>query len=203
MISIFVGNLSSYPSLLLSDNYRKEYYIKSFIKYSHQENIILLLDSLLKLKGATSNDIDELIIFEGPGLFTSLRIGYALAKAFYLKKPEYRLYTIKSLDALAITKGPDKGCYIPCLPAQKGEIFYAIYENGKQVSEIKIDNLENLKNNHCNCTIEYFPDFPDADVLYEAFIQLKDHLKPVNPIEAEPFYVRLPDAYTKIRKNLE
>ncbi|MDI6851628.1 MAG: tRNA (adenosine(37)-N6)-threonylcarbamoyltransferase complex dimerization subunit type 1 TsaB [bacterium] len=201
MISIFIGNLSSCPSLLLSYNHKKEYFIKSSIKYSHQENIILLIDSLLKLKKATPEDIEELIIYEGPGLFTSLRIGYAVAKAFYLKKPNYKLYTIKSLDALAITKGPDKGHYIPCLPAQKGEVFYALYESKKRISEIGIEKIENLKANYPDYEIGYFPEFPDADALYEAFIELKDQLKPVKPVEAEPFYVRLPDAYSKIRRN--
>jgi len=200
MISIFVGNLSSFPSLLLSFNHKKEYFIKSFIKYSHQENIILLLDTLLKLKKATSEDIEELIIYEGPGLFTSLRIGYALAKAFYLKKTSYKLYTIKSLDALAITKGQGKKHYIPCLPAQKGEVFYALYESKKRISEIGIEKIENLKANYPDYEIEYFTEFPDADVLYEAFMQLKDQLQPVKPMEADPFYVRLPDAYTKIRR---
>ncbi len=159
-----------------------------------------MLDSTLKLSGVQGTDLSEIIIFEGPGLFTSLRIGYAFAKAYFLKNPDYKLYTINTLDALASTKGKGIPNYIPCLPAQKGEVFYCVFENGKKVSEYLIDTIESLKTNYPNFTIEIFDDFPDAEILYHAFINLKEQLRPVNPHDADPFYLRLPDAYMKRHK---
>lgn len=197
MLSLFFGNLSSFPSVLIADEGKPLYFLKSYVKYSHQENLISMVDSVWNLAGCSPERLKRLVIYEGPGLFTSLRIGYAFAKALFLKNPYYELYALNSLDVLALLS--EKPCYIPCLPAQKGEVFYALYENGTRKSEYKIGKYDELKNTYSQCFLENFTDFPDAESLFKAFIKVYNTLKPQDPRTADPFYIRPPDAYMKLR----
>ncbi|MEO0258182.1 MAG: tRNA (adenosine(37)-N6)-threonylcarbamoyltransferase complex dimerization subunit type 1 TsaB [candidate division WOR-3 bacterium] len=197
--SLFIGNLSRFPSILISEEDIPLFFLKSFKPYSHQENLILMLDKLLNLVNAHIQEIEQIVLYSGPGLFTSLRIGFAFAKAFYLKKPDYRLYTINSLDALASQSC--ESLLIPCLPAQKEEHFFALYEEKKRISDYSIGKKSEILEKFKNFKIEFYDDFPDAEILFKAYKTLKNTLQPQDPVLSEPFYLRLPDAYLKISGN--
>ncbi len=156
-----------------------------------------MLDKILLLSKAKVEEISALVIYSGPGLFTSLRIGFAFVKAFYLKKRDYKLYTINSLDALASLSHEAK--YIPCLPAQKNEVFYAIYEKGQRISDYSIGKEKEIFEKYQGYKIEILDEFPDAETLFKAFNNLKNTLSPQDPVATEPFYIRLPDAYSKLK----
>lgn len=194
--SLFIGNLSRYPSILISKEDIPLFFLKSFTPYSHQENLIEMLDKILSLVKADIEKVDQLVLYSGPGLFTSLRIGFAFAKAFYLKKPTYKLYLTNSLDALASQSS--EPLFIPCLPAQKEEHFFALYKNGKRISNYLIGKKAEIIEKFKNAKVEFYDDFPDAELLFRAFKSLKTLLQPQDPSSAEPFYLRLPDAYLKI-----
>lgn len=194
--SIFIGNLSRFPSILIARDDTPLFLLKSFTPYSHQENLIEMLDKLLNLVRGPIDEVEQLVLYSGPGLFTSLRIGFAVAKAFYLKKPDYRLYTINSLDAIASQS--TESLFIPCLPAQKEEYFFALYEAKKRISDYSIGKKAEIVDKFRNFKIEFYDDFPDAELLFKAYETLKNTLKPQDPVLSEPFYLRLPDAYLKI-----
>ncbi|MDD5573506.1 MAG: tRNA (adenosine(37)-N6)-threonylcarbamoyltransferase complex dimerization subunit type 1 TsaB [Candidatus Hydrothermia bacterium] len=199
MLTLCLGNLSAFPSMLLADGDKPIYFLKSYMKYSHQENLIKMLDLLLKMHNSSHSELKQIAIYEGPGLFTSLRIGYALAKAFYLKNPDYRLFTLNSLDVLASLK--EEALYIPCLPAQKGEVFYATYKNGKRESNYSVAKIDELRELYPDYVLEVFSEFPDAETLFRAFSKMSEGLQPEDPRAAEPFYIKLPDAYMKKKEN--
>lgn len=104
------------------------------IKRTHSENIMVAIDDLLKLTEHTINDVDKLAVSIGPGSFTGIRIGVAVAKglAYSLGK---EIAGINELDAIAYGAVETDCEIIPIIDARKERGYYSRYryENGKLV----------------------------------------------------------------------
>lgn len=71
-------------------------------------------------------DIDKIIVVNGPGSFTGIRIGLTIAKtlAWTLKK---KITTISSLEAMALSSNDSDYC-IPVIDARRGYVYAGIYD---------------------------------------------------------------------------
>ena len=89
------------------------------------------------------NDIDKIIVVNGPGSFTGIRIGVTLAKIFAwsLNKP---ITTITSLEAMAESIETNS-LVVPIINAGREACYAAIYDNGKCLLEGKYMTIEKLK----------------------------------------------------------
>ncbi|MBQ5542154.1 MAG: tRNA (adenosine(37)-N6)-threonylcarbamoyltransferase complex dimerization subunit type 1 TsaB, partial [Erysipelotrichales bacterium] len=71
--------------------------------FKHQsEEILPELQNLLARNGFTPEDVEAIVITEGPGSYTGIRIAMTLAKV-YARMKEIPLYTVGSLQFLAGT----------------------------------------------------------------------------------------------------
>ena len=110
------------------------------------------VDSLFNLSGYTIKDVDKIAVTIGPGSFTGIRIGVAIAKglAYSLKKP---IIGINELDVLAEMGEQREELIIPLIDARKERVYYSQYkyENKKLVRKEEYKDgelreiLENLK----------------------------------------------------------
>lgn len=94
----------------------------------HAENLIPLMDRLLRKKKLTLPDIDAFLIGRGPGSFTGLRIGFATLKGFLAcqKKP---CYGALSLDMIAASIDLAEGNWLGvCLDAYRKKIYIRLYK---------------------------------------------------------------------------
>lgn len=92
-----------------------------------EHHIFTLLENIKKRASISWEDIDALLVVNGPGSFTGTRIGVTAAKtlAYALKKP---LYAISSLRAFALSdknKGP-KHLQISALDARNERAFVEV-----------------------------------------------------------------------------
>ncbi len=88
------------------------------------EEIIPLIDTALNEAGLSPHDLDAIVISEGPGSFTALRIGFSTAKGlcFALEKP---LVAVGTLDAIAASVAHDvESETIVSLIYSKADEFY-------------------------------------------------------------------------------
>ena len=88
-------------------------------------------------------DLERIVVVNGPGSFTGIRIGITIAKtlAWFLEKP---ITTITSLEAMAISSS-NNGYKVPCIDARRGYVFAGIYdENNKNILENQYIQLESL-----------------------------------------------------------
>jgi tRNA threonylcarbamoyladenosine biosynthesis protein TsaB len=94
---------------------------------SHGQALAPLIQSTLGSLGLAPKDLDLLAVGRGPGSFTGLRVGLALAKglAFAANLP---LLGLSSLAVLAAGAGP--GLVAPLIDAKRREIFTTIYRVG-------------------------------------------------------------------------
>lgn len=126
--------------------------INLYVKINHSNVIMKSIDSLFDLSGYTIKDVDKIAVTTGPGSFTGIRIGVAIAKglAYSLKKP---IIGINELDVLAETGEEREGLIVPLIDARKERVYYSQYkyENRKLVRKTEYkdgelrDILTNLK----------------------------------------------------------
>lgn len=86
------------------------------------------IQQVMRLAGLTHADLKGIVIGNGPGSFTGLRIGFATAKGVLFQHPELVIHTAPSLMACAwrfrlLAEGPIAALY----DALRGEVFAAIY----------------------------------------------------------------------------
>ena len=99
--------------------------VRGYMK--HAENLLPVIDRLLKKEGLQIRDIDAFLIGRGPGSFTGLRIGFATLKGFLAVRPK-TCYGASSLDVIAAGIRPEKYAnLIVCLDARRGKLYVRSY----------------------------------------------------------------------------
>jgi tRNA threonylcarbamoyladenosine biosynthesis protein TsaB len=97
-----------------------------------------LLDRALVRAGASLQDVEQLIVGDGPGSFTGLRVGAAVAKALAHTR-DIRLSAVPSLLAAAWAAGPTAGQRVLALfNALRGEVYAAKYRFGESTVETRL-----------------------------------------------------------------
>ncbi len=94
---------------------------------AHAERLLGLIERSLTDAGITRDVLDRIAVGVGPGSFTGLRVGIALAQgiALGLGRP---LVGMGSLDAMArAVSASDRRVRVPVLDARRGELFVAAY----------------------------------------------------------------------------
>lgn len=99
---------------------------------SHTEKLTLLIQACAEQAQLALSDLDAIAVSDGPGSYTSLRIGASTAKAmaYALNKP---LITIDSLHILAhgVSKNLIDGdaIIISMIDARRNEVYAAVYNH--------------------------------------------------------------------------
>lgn len=97
------------------------------VKRNHSLTLMQAITQLMKEVGLIPMDIDRIVVAQGPGSYTGLRIGVTTAKtlAYTLKK---ELVGISSLKVLAANCIGVTGPIIPVFDARRNNIYTGIYE---------------------------------------------------------------------------
>ena len=115
--------------------YKKEY--DAFKKQS--ELLAKEIDECLKVNNITAKDVNKVVVTNGPGSYTGIRIGLTFAKVF-ASALNLELVLISSLHALVGNK--EKA--IALIDAKGKRAYYGIYDKGKVVKQDSVDYLENI-----------------------------------------------------------
>lgn len=97
----------------------------------HAAATLPAIEEVLRLAGAGFPQLEGIVLADGPGSFTGLRIGFATAKGLLHQHPQLVLRLAPSLMALAwqaasFASGPIAVLY----DALRGEVFAAVYRFG-------------------------------------------------------------------------
>lgn len=116
-------------------------------EYSHSIYTMLMIEELFKENNLNVKDLDEIIVINGPGSFTGIRIGLSIAKtiAYALN---LKIHTISSLKAYLISSDineekmavieDNKGYYVCAFDKNNNTIVEETYleENPYQYKEV-------------------------------------------------------------------
>ena len=104
--------------------------INQDIGAKQSENLLPTLRDLYAQAGIDTPDLAAIVVNQGPGAFTGLRVGASvaqgLAAAFNIP-----LIGVPSLDALAYS-APPCPCVLAAMDARMGEVFYAFFDTVNQ-----------------------------------------------------------------------
>lgn len=152
-------------------------------------------------------DIDKIIVVNGPGSFTGIRIGVTLAKIFAwsLNKP---IITITSLEAMAESTSTDK-LIVPIINARREACYTAIYDHGKCLLEGSYMKIEKLKLFLMGINKDYVfvsnDSFPFETEKYHPnilkIVEKYQNHEEVNPHLVNPLYLKLTEAEENRLKN--
>jgi len=94
----------------------------------HAAEIIRLVDFVLSRLGIRPGDLEGLVVGDGPGSFTGLRIGWAAAKGL-AHEAGLEVRAIPSLMAAAAGAAPKLGAepVAACFDALRGQVYGAVY----------------------------------------------------------------------------
>lgn len=104
---------------------------------THSEALMPAIDQVLKLAKLDKSRLERIVVANGPGSYTGLRIGVTVAKtlAVSLNIP---IYTVSSLLVLGASY---RGVVAPMMDARRGNCFSAIYD----VDQTGVNVLEEPK----------------------------------------------------------
>lgn len=101
------------------------------------------VDKIFNEANVKPEDIDKIIVVNGPGSFTGIRIGVTLAKIFAWAK-NIPITTITSLEAMAKSIKSDK-LIVPIINARREACWAAIYDNDNVILKGQYLTIEKLK----------------------------------------------------------
>jgi tRNA threonylcarbamoyladenosine biosynthesis protein TsaB len=91
-----------------------------------------IIDMLMGKAALKPHDLSGVVCMGGPGSFTGLRIGFAIAKGLSLSLG-IPYAAIPTLDCIARPFAAWPGTVVPALDAKKGAFFCALYQSGKRL----------------------------------------------------------------------
>ena len=117
--------------------------LRSTGAFKHSENLIPLIDRLLKKERLSASDIDAFAMDRGPGSFTGLRIGFSLLKGFLAarKRPCYGAVSLDMMThSIVLPEGRRLGVF---MDARRDKIYSRFYrfEKSKWAAEGRLEVL--------------------------------------------------------------
>jgi len=94
----------------------------------HAAQIVPLIQQVLALANLPVAQISGIIVGDGPGSFTGLRIGWAAAKGIAYERDLPMVAIPSLLGAAHAAHGGQVGPVVACFDALRGQVFGAIYE---------------------------------------------------------------------------
>lgn len=165
MLILGIDTSSDICSVGLSkkENFVGEINIK--LKRRHSERLLPIIDKLFEETNFKISDLEGIIVTDGPGSFTGLRIGLSTVQAFKqsLKVP---VYSVSSLEYMAylLKKHYDNKLLVPTIDARNKRVYTALFEStatDKFVKRIKKDQAIDIKD-----LIDMFTNFQQEKIVF-------------------------------------
>ena len=100
------------------------------IKKNHSITLMPAIDFLMASLDWTSKDLDRIVVAEGPGSYTGLRIAVATAKTL---AHTLNIELIGMSSLLALVPRQQEGLVVPLMDARRNNVYAGFYENAKPV----------------------------------------------------------------------
>jgi len=202
MISLFIDTSLVNVSISVLRDDKILSLIQKEIPNMHSVYTTKYIKDALDASKIDANDVDNIMVVNGPGSFTGIRIGVTIAKTYgYLINKE--IIPVSSLKSLAISSNYD-GIIMSMIPANKSGFYVGVYDNKYNILEeekfalkediIKICNKYNPYIVSTNASVigKYKINRVQLDVL-KVVEYYKDKEK-VNYHRVLPNYLKLPQA---------
>lgn len=152
ILSIESASVTASCALAEDENILGEYTLRH--KKTHSEKLMPLIEELMGELKLKIDDIDLIAISEGPGSYTGLRIGAAIAKSLAFAS-DIRIASVPTMKSLAANVYDENKLIVPVMDAKAGRIYTGIYrwEKGECIEVLEqfpcnIDELIEILNDY-------------------------------------------------------
>lgn len=188
-----------------------EEYIEIDSNCKHSENVLKTLNELLEKNNFNINSSDCVATIVGPGSFTGIRIGIAIAKALACVNKNLKLISLSSLDYIAYSylrdNKEEKDFYV-ILNALSGLFFVCKYDkDGNKIGEeemIDKAQLETIEGNIIGISEENLTDLNvtlNAQYLLDFALEKYNKKEFVSEKNLIPVYIRKSQAEDNLKNN--
>lgn len=178
MYTLYIDTHSDLLMLALSEK-SNVISIKKVNSEKHTDNAVNLIDELLKSVKITLSDINLIIVINGPGSFTGVRIGVVIAKIMAYTQ-NIQVKSLTYLEAMAINYNREVNVGIK----DKNGVFIGEF---KKDYSLKKDYFYLTHQEFLNYKKECIFDIPiDLERIYK-YLETKEN---VNPHLLNPLYVK-------------
>ncbi|MDG4658326.1 tRNA (adenosine(37)-N6)-threonylcarbamoyltransferase complex dimerization subunit type 1 TsaB [Ectobacillus antri] len=138
VLAIDTSNYTLGVSLLDGEAVVGEYITN--IKKNHAVRLMPSIEMLLQQCDVKAKDLNKIVVAQGPGSYTGVRIGVTTAKtlAWSLQIP---LSGVSSLAVLAANGRGFEGYICPLFDARRQQVFTGLYTYGQTLETVKQDRL--------------------------------------------------------------
>lgn len=199
---LYIDTSSSYlySAILEDSNVLAE--VKKEFGQSLSEDSLPEIAKLFEKTNLKPKEIEKIIVVNGPGSFTGIRIGVTIAKT-YAWALNLDIITVSSLEAMSISCSKETN-HVPIIDARRGYVFAGIYDKESNTifkpSHIlikdldkeleKLDNYTIISNNELDNyenIVKYNPDI-------SKIVERVKNRESVNPHAVNPEYLKLTEA---------
>ena len=169
---LYIDTSSSYLNTALVEDNNVLASINEEFGQSLSEVVVPKIVSMFQENNIEPKDIDKIIVLNGPGSFTGIRIGITIAKV-YAWSLNIPITTIDSLSAMALSSKENK-IHIPMINARRGYVYGAIYDEENRIllkpQHIKQVDLE-----------KEYQKYPNREIISNDELEINEQIKSYTP----------------------
>ncbi len=182
--------------------------IKEQLNRDLSKDSLYLINEMFEKNNVKPDDIEKIIVVNGPGSFTGIRIGLSIAKVFAWAK-KVPIIPISSLEAMALSADGDYDYVVPAIDARRNYLYASIYDiknnsfvmNERYVSTDTLNvALDSMIGDICfitNDVIEAKYDIQPYDPKIELIVNMVKDRPSVNPHSIDANYLKMTEAEEK------
>lgn len=205
MICLFIDTTFKDVSIALVEDNTILASINKCIPNEHSIYTVSFIDDVLKEAKKTPDMVDRILVVNGPGSFTGVRIGVTIAKTYaYLLKKD--IVPVSSLKILAL--GYDDEYILSLIDAKQDNYYLALYDsNYNEIISEQFNNISKVR----EIIDKYHPrivsnqEMTIDDMVIEKreldIVQIVNYYKDVKGMNVHlvnPNYLKLPQAMEEI-----
>ena len=204
MITLFIDTSCSDVSIaILKDNKVISKKVES-IPNEHSKYAVSYVEEVLKDANILSREVNNIMVVNGPGSFTGIRIGLTIAK-IYAYLLDIKVNLISSLKTLALSTSGEyilsiidaknNNCYIGLYDKEYNEIINEHFGNYDEVNDILNDYNDVIVVSNSNINLENYKIIDLLDI--ENIVYYYKNKESVNAHQVLPNYLKLPQVMGK------
>ena len=176
--------------------------VKKEFGHSLSEEALPNIAKLFAEKKLAAKDIDKILVVNGPGSFTGIRIGITIAKV-YAWSLNIPIATLSALEVMALSSSSEM-VHVPIINARRGYVFAAIYDQAnKEMLSPRHIKLEELlqelqkQKDYTFITNDEFEEIENIEKYNPDIEKVVNHFKniePINPHGVNTNYLKLTEA---------
>lgn len=199
---LYVDTSSSYLYSAILEDSSVLAEVKKEFGQSLSEESLPEIAKLFEKANLKPKDIEKIIVVNGPGSFTGIRIGITISKT-YAWALNLDIITVSALEAMSISCDEETN-HVPVIDARRGYVFAGIYDKDSNIifkpSHILIEDLDKELEKLDNYTIisnnelDYYENVEKYDPDISKIVERVKNRESVNPHAINPEYLKLTEA---------